>query len=178
MAQAIKPSVVLRTLCIIWIVVLAVAELWPGFGLWLPGKNSVGQLVGESVLISGRIKNAESGGRSQQLILDHLTIDSKLVSDQLLIFTPHFPEFLYGQIISTRCRLEAPQPFNGFRYDRYLAAKSVYATCFVNDPPFVIGESGNYFIGQLLDFRQVTLQRIDLVFIWVASSNIFLNLIS
>lgn len=170
MAPAIKPSVVLRTLCIIWIVSLVVAELWPGFGLWLPGDNSVGQYVGESALISGRIVNVDGGGGNQQLTLDRLMIDLDSVTDRLIIFTPRYPDFFYGQVISIRCQLEAPEPFNGFRYDRFLAAKGVYATCFVNDPPLVIGESGNYFIGQLLKFRQATLREIDQIFTEPGSS--------
>lgn len=170
MAPAIKPSVVLRFLCITWIICLAILEWWPGFGLWQPNENSVGQRVGESVLISGRIKNVESGGQSQQLTLDRLVLNQHSVDDRLLIFAPRFPKLSYGQVIQARCELKHPEPFNGFRYDRYLMAKKVYATCYINDPPLVVGESGNYFIGQLLIFRQATLHEINQIFSEPSSS--------
>jgi competence protein ComEC len=164
MAQAITPAVVLRTLCIIWIIVLAILESWPGFGLWLPSEYSVGQQVGREVVLSGRIIKVDASGQSQKLTLDELRIDSIVADDRVLVFAPRYPELAYGQVVTMRCPLRSPEPFNGFRYDRYLAAKHVYATCFVREAPLVVGEAGQPIIKQLLQFRLATLRAIDQLF--------------
>ena len=43
-----------------------------------------------------------------------------------------------GQYLRASCVLEQPQTFDGFAYDRFLAAKSIYAICRLSSAPFVI----------------------------------------
>jgi len=60
--------------------------------------------------------------------------------------------------------LEKPEPFNGFRYDRFLASKNVYATCFLKEAPLVIGYAKPTFRTKLLSVRKNFIKHLDSTF--------------
>jgi competence protein ComEC len=47
-----------------------------------------------------------------------------------LVYAPFFPEVAYGDRLCLNCRLDEPEPFAGFAYDRYLARHDIYVVCF------------------------------------------------
>jgi len=66
----------------------------------------------------------------------NLTVESqrlagnKLVYGKVLVMTNIFPEFAYGDELKIICRLQAPENFNDFAYDKYLARYDIYSLCY------------------------------------------------
>ncbi len=106
--------------------------------------ESILNLVGANRQIKGTIVNYEGDVSGQQLTLNDLVVDGVEASGRALVYTPGYPKVQTGDIVSLQCQLEAPEPFDGFRFDRYLASKNIYATCFVREVPFVVGESNRF----------------------------------
>jgi competence protein ComEC len=106
--------------------------------------ESILDLVGANRQITGTIVNYEGDVSGQQLTLNDLVVDGVAASGRALVYTPGYPKVQTGEIVSLQCQLEAPEPFDGFRFDRYLASKNIYATCFVREVPFVVGESNRF----------------------------------
>lgn len=140
------------------------------FGLFLysmsfPSGNSVQNYAGESYRITGTVLDVGHSAKFQKLTLRELEIGNQFVDDGVLVFVPIFPEFKYGDRISLRCDLENPEPFNGFRYDRFLASKDIYATCFSFDSPILKEKNqGNKIIAGLLSNREKMIKKIDSIF--------------
>lgn len=114
------------------------------YSLTTPGAGSIANFTGETFAITGTIVKYEGNVTSQKLTLSALSVDGQSVMDRVLVFTPGYPKVQTGDIVSLRCRLDAPEPFEGFAYDRYLATKNIYATCFAREAPFVTGTSNRF----------------------------------
>jgi competence protein ComEC len=99
-------------------------------GASFPTVDSVAYKVGEQPYeISGRIQGVDYGER-QQVTLTQVEVDGEAVRDRVILFLPAIPEYRIGAELSATCLLEAPEPFDGFAYDRFLASKGVFALCF------------------------------------------------
>lgn len=110
------------------------------YGLHNPGPNSVAYDAGAPHELAGTIVAWEGDVESQSFTLSGLTVDGEPVQDRVLVHAPGYPRLQTNDTVRFTCALEIPEPFNGFRYDRYLATKDIYATCFVREVPFVTGE--------------------------------------
>ncbi len=44
-----------------------------------------------------------------------------------------YPKYNYGDELKIKCKLQAPEEFNGFAYDRYLARYDIYSVCYYSD---------------------------------------------
>ena len=75
---------------------------------------------------------------------------------QVLVSAPLFSEFTYGDALRITCRLRAPEAFDGFAYDRYLARFHIYATCAYPEIELLAHQSGNRLLAPLLAARQAT----------------------
>jgi competence protein ComEC len=129
------------------LIAVLIAGIALGFGryqLTEPSAESVIHLVEAERAVTGVIVDYEGDTNGQKLTLDHLSIDGVVAKDRVLVFAPGYPKVETGDIVDLSCQLEAPEPFEGFAYDRYLATKSIYATCFVREVPFVTGESDRF----------------------------------
>lgn len=101
-------------------------------------RPSIVEWIGESVRVSGTVvRDPASTDRSQSVIFDQLVIEKQSVANRLIAWVPRYPELAYGDHLSVRCELQAPQPFEGFAYDRYLAKDDILATCLTYDQPYV-----------------------------------------
>lgn len=67
-----------------------------------------------------------------------LTVDTRnvytereqaMVRGKVLITTPLYPEYDYGELLKISCALEVPEEFDGFAYDNYLRRFGVTAVC-------------------------------------------------
>lgn len=110
------------------------------YSLTTPGVDSVIHFTGSSRSISGTTVKYEGDVGSQHLTLDDLIVDGQPVTDRALVFTPGYPKVKMGEAVSLECQLDAPEPFEGFAYDRWLATQDVHATCFAREVPFVTAE--------------------------------------
>jgi len=102
-----------------------------------PGANSVAEIVGRSAIVEGRVIGADLTDRGAAYTIDSLVVDDESRSDRIRLEAPISSTATIGQYLRTSCVLEQPQPFGGFAYDRFLAAKSIYAICRSSSAPFV-----------------------------------------
>lgn len=131
----------------------------------LPGPGSVAHRTDQEVRLEGTVVYQKISGGNQQLRLADLQVDETAVQDRALVYTGEYPSFNYGDRVVVRCELEAPEPFEGFRYDRYLASKNVYATCYTREAPLLIAtDQGNPAKALVMRLRSTLLERIDQTF--------------
>ncbi len=110
-----------------------------------PGTNSIANEVGKIVVVEGRIIGADLKDDGVTYTVDLLSIEAPsnpARSDRILIDAPISSVGKIGERIRASCVLEEPQPFDGFAYDRFLAAKSIYAICRVSSAPFTFAPAG------------------------------------
>ena len=55
------------------------------------------------------------------------------ISGKVILKSPLYPEFFYGDKLEVKCKLESPQnnmsQQSAFRYDKYLAQKNIWSVC-------------------------------------------------
>lgn len=110
-----------------------------------PGANSIANEVGKNVVVEGRLIGADLNDDGATYTVDLLSIEASsnpARSDRILIDAPISSVGKIGDRIRASCVLEEPQPFDGFAYDRFLAAKSIYAICRVSYAPFTFTPAG------------------------------------
>ncbi|MFA4942728.1 MAG: ComEC/Rec2 family competence protein [Patescibacteria group bacterium] len=92
--------------------------LWR-YHLWLPG--DLAQYNGKKVELTGFIcEESDRRGESQKVLL--CTSGGKI-----LINTSLYPEYYYGDQVSFKGTLKAPEAIEDFRYDYYLARYGIYS---------------------------------------------------
>lgn len=65
----------------------------------------------------------------QRATVKGVTIDGMHMRGRALVRFQLYPKIHTDDRLSLRCTLKRPEPIEGFRYDRYLASRDVYATC-------------------------------------------------
>lgn len=71
---------------------------------------------------------------------------------RVLLTTPLYPEYQYGDRLVVTCFLQKPEKIEDFRYDKYLALSRVYSICY---SPYikVEGEGGNFILSSLYSLK-------------------------
>lgn len=140
------------------------AGVWV-YSLSFPSDVSVAHRTGTSVRLEAIIVDVAQSTERTRLTLSELIVDDAVADDRVIAYVPAFPRWHYGDRIVLRCTLEAPEPFDGFLYDRYLAARQVYATCFSQSAPFLLAQGeGGVFKGGLMHVREAIIDSIDTTF--------------
>ena len=157
-----SPAKAFRALCIF---VLTVSVLRAVF---YRHDSILYQYTDTSVVIQGTLQNIEASGTATKLTLGEIelanTTDKIQTGDKIIVYAPAFGEHKYGERISLRCKLEKPEPFDGFRFDRYLASKGVYATCFTRALPVVVKPAHSSVMHTLFQIRLAAIKHIDRTF--------------
>jgi competence protein ComEC len=114
------------------------------FGVWryavaLPpdGVDKIWHYNDQTITLTGRI-NKEPDVRiaNQKLtvavyaITDERRNVSLPVSGNVLVTVDLYPEHSYGDTLQMKCNLQAPEAFDEFAYDRYLARYAIYSVCY------------------------------------------------
>lgn len=120
------------------IVVFAIAIGVGRYAIAGPGENSVAKNVGSPAIVEGRIVSADLKDDGVTYVLDSLMIDDEYRDDQIRLEAPISSTAMIGKYLRASCVLEQPQAFDGFAYDRFLAAKSIYAICRSSSAPFIV----------------------------------------
>ena len=81
--------------------------------------------------------------------------------DRVYFTSSLYPRYQYGDVLGVTCRLERPEPIDGFRYDMYLARLGVFAIC--RNPAFTkVGDGGgNVIMGKILSFKDNVSKRVN-----------------
>jgi competence protein ComEC len=95
-----------------------------------PGMPTVSDMVGREVVYAGHVvSEVIDRGDHQDVTIGELSTPNDKLFGRLLVRMPTHPAVFYGDQVALHCRAEAPEPINGFRYDRLLLSRSVMATC-------------------------------------------------
>ncbi len=105
-----------------------------------PTALSVRHLPDTYVTFQGSIESMRVSESHQQLTIGSIQYGDEKRSGNILAFVPVFPELRAGIDVQVSCELSQPEPFQGFAYDRFLAARNTYKTCFTHDTPVILGQ--------------------------------------
>lgn len=75
------------------------------------------------------------------------------VLEKILVTTNLYPAYRYGDLLEIKCELEAPEKFEDFSYDRYLARFNIYSSCFYPQIKFLASNNGNYFYEKIFKLK-------------------------
>ncbi|MBU4217241.1 ComEC family competence protein [Candidatus Parcubacteria bacterium] len=126
----------------------ALLGIWR-FSLTIPktDANKIWYYNNQEVQLIGKVSEEPSLKKSNQKItLNNLQIakqefklprpagegrgEGEVVEGKVLVTTNLYPEFAYGDVVSLTCKLKAPEEFEGFAYDKYLARYDIYSVCY------------------------------------------------
>lgn len=97
--------------------------------------HTIKEYAGRGQTTFTAVVSAEPDVRQDQV---KLTVDTQNVYTQrvqatvqgkVLITTPLYPEYGYGDVLRITCALEVPEEFDGFAYDKYLLRYGITAVC-------------------------------------------------
>lgn len=113
-------------------------------------------------------------GAAQYVVaVDHIVGVPEPVRGRVLIKSPLYPEYAYGDELTIHCHLALPQPSeNGFRYDHYLAYRRIFVTCDQPKITKISANKGSWFFMQLLRFKYFVADRINRI--WVEPKSSFM----
>ncbi len=137
-------------------------------GLWRYGQSeipknisTVQDHVGVATQVSGTVSSeVEKRISYQQLIIDDVSVAGSVSYGKVLLRAPLYPEVFYGNNVQFNCKLEKPEPFNGFAYDKFLQTKGVLAVCAFPQYLDVISNEKPSMIGMLLSLKRNLVHRL------------------
>lgn len=116
-----------------------------------PFVPSVVDSIGQEVVYTGRAADLSIKAARTSVTLDQVkSRDGTLLAGKLLVWLPAKTEVALGDDLAFRCKTEAPQPFDGFAYDRLLASRGVFAVCW-SPASLDVRATGGWTIFTLLD---------------------------
>ncbi|MFA5946473.1 MAG: ComEC/Rec2 family competence protein [Patescibacteria group bacterium] len=131
----VTPSRALRVLLGVFICGVAIYSFFPGFA---PRPNSVAFYLGKDASVTGVIMRHQAGKKSDKVTLERLTVNGEEVLDKVLLYLPAGAKAELGDKVGVHCNLYKPHPFADFQYDRWLAARQIFALCRSSNSPFVL----------------------------------------
>jgi len=69
---------------------------------------------------------------------------------RLLVKTPLYPEYTYGDELRITCHIQAPEPIEDFSYDTYLARYDIYSVCWRGSMQQIASGRGNAIMAAIL----------------------------
>lgn len=101
-------------------------------------------------IVSAEVERRVDG---QRVVLDDVMYSDDPREGKLLVWMPLYPEVGYGDELVFNCRVQPPEPFEGFAYDTYLATKGIYAVCFQPQYIDVIDVTDGSVLGTILTIK-------------------------
>ncbi|MFH0840419.1 MAG: ComEC/Rec2 family competence protein [bacterium] len=140
--------------------IIALIGLFFFLGIWryslsLPEDqdDKIWHYQGQEVVFTGKIiSEPEERPKSSQIKLRAKELDNKPIHGQVLIITEHYPKYEYGDLLEVNCKLQSPEPFNDFDYDRYLARSNIYVLCYYPEIKIISHDPNLY--NYLISFKQ------------------------
>ena len=75
------------------------------------------------------------------------------VDGKILVTTNLYPEYNYGDRLEITCELQAPEQFQGFAYDRYLARFDIYSVCYYPRIELLSSDRGNFIYEKIFKLK-------------------------
>ncbi len=124
--------------------------------------STVADAPSSEIRVSGVI-DAEVERRvgKQRLVLDQVALADESRAGRLLVWAPLYPELRYGDELVFNCRVEAPEPFEGFAYDRFLASQGILGVCY--RPAYIDVQPNESFslVGSILSFKRAAIDTLE-----------------
>jgi competence protein ComEC len=131
------------------------------FGLPKINKSHISFYNGEKIEFTGIVK------KEPDVRIDHTKLTITAVKSMevqpptgrlnlhgnVLIKTKLFPEFEYGDELKINCKLQTPENFNDFAYDKYLARYDIYSVCYYPNIKLLKKDQANKFYAGLYNFK-------------------------
>jgi competence protein ComEC len=118
--------------------------------------------AGSTLRVSGVIDSeVESKLSSQRVILKNVEVADKNVFGKMLVHLPLYPKVSYSDKLVFNCSIKTPEPFNGFRYDKFLESKGVLAVCYYPNYTDVIKSKKFSLVGGILKIKEKANLRIS-----------------
>lgn len=113
------------------------------------------------VVLEGIVnEEVDPGGNYQKLIVKVSQVNNTNSNGLVLISLAKYPEYHYGDILKITGKLENPENWSAFRYDRYLARYDIYST--VSWPKVERLGYQNNFYRQLMAFKEKIYRTINM----------------
>lgn len=144
-----------------YILILAIA-FFAGY-LRLQGELAEGrrydEFNGSFIEFEGYVKSTEMRkyGKQRSLVGIKKADIKELIGEDIFLYTGSYPRISKADTIKSACRLERPEPFDGFRYDRYLQSQNLFVTCQSFDFEVRAGEP--FFSNSPLEYIRVKVDR-------------------
>ncbi|MEI8361528.1 MAG: ComEC/Rec2 family competence protein [bacterium] len=104
-----------------------------GFSLLVPTMDHVVNFAEQKIALSGRVvAEPELRQNERRYVVSDLkfAVGPRKLDGNILIVAPNYPELLFGDVVSFKCRLKRAQKIEDFNYDRYLAKSDIYVLCY------------------------------------------------
>ena len=75
------------------------------------------------------------------------------VSGKILVTTNLYPSYGYGDELEIKCELQAPEKFEDFSYDRYLARYNIYSVCYYPEIKLAEKNKGSWLYGLIFKLK-------------------------
>ncbi|KKW15190.1 MAG: ComEC/Rec2-related protein [Parcubacteria group bacterium GW2011_GWC2_49_9] len=90
-------------------------------------------------------------------------VEGKKVQGKVLVKSPQYPAYAYGDILRIECELQAPEPIEDFAYDAYLARYDIYSICYRPRIEKEASGEGNPVLSVVYRLKQKFVSRINQV---------------
>ncbi len=126
------------------------------------GVPTVADAPSSAIRVNGIVgAQVERRATIQRVVLERVAFADAPVAGRLLVWAPLYPEIAFGDELVFNCRVERPEPFEGFAYDRYLASHGIQAVCL--RPEYIDARSSGTvtLVSAILSFKSFLLDRLQ-----------------
>lgn len=154
---------IVRLIALVWLIIFF--ALWR-YGLSIP-KNTPDKIQyynNSSLKLIGVITNEPDIREKNQKLEVEINYSNSLkrvVNGKVLITTNLYPSYDYGDQLAVTCNLIAPEKFDEFAYDRYLARYNIYSVCYYPQIRIVNHNKGNWLYQKIFVFKSKLISLID-----------------
>ncbi len=130
--------------------------LWRySIGLPTDSLDKIWHYNGQTVAAGGIICNEPDIRQNNQKleICAFKTGELTFVFGKILVTTNLYPSYNYGDELEITCQLQAPEKFQGFAYDRYLARYDIYSVCYYPKIKLISSNRGNFLYKSIFKFK-------------------------
>ncbi|MFA4846258.1 MAG: ComEC/Rec2 family competence protein [Patescibacteria group bacterium] len=125
---------------------------------------SVADVQSSATRVSGFVvAEVERRASVQRVVLDNVSLIDDPRAGKLLVWAPLYPEIFYGETLVFNCRVEKPEPIEGFAYDDYLESQGILAVCMRPEYIDVLPEESFSFVGALLKIKNAAVHQLQMI---------------
>ncbi|WKZ24603.1 MAG: ComEC/Rec2 family competence protein [Patescibacteria group bacterium] len=118
-----------------------------------PPVHHLSHFNGQTMAFYALVIKVEQRLNGQRLTVKAYMDEQDLVFiGKVLLTTPAYPIYRYGDSLSVICELQAP--FSENNYDRYLKKQGIYNVCFRPSITFLSSDNGNFLLNKIFTLKE------------------------